>query len=233
MGAPGSWKSVGADEFGGKTLNRSVWQPNRFGEDAPEAPFNPNGEDAWFSPSNVSVQDGALQLTLRSGSNTINGITYAYNSGTVALVPDLRLQPGSFIEARIQVPECPGCWPAFWAVPQGSWPPEVDIMENFDTAVQNQPTWNYIDPSGGKTGPTPYGEESVDYRSGYHVYGMHWDGNTLTPYVDGKAYPSVTADGLPDSGLTVILNLSVGRGATPEPGARMLVDWVRHWAPSS
>jgi beta-glucanase (GH16 family) len=232
-GLSGSWRSVGGDEFTGTKLNRKNWQPNRFGNDSADAPFNPDGEDAWFSPDNVAVDDGALQLTLQNGNKSINGVSYHYNSGTVQLAPGLLLKPGNYIEARIRIPRCTGCWPAFWAVPPSSWPPEIDIMEYFDTGSQPQPTWNYINPDEGKTGPTTYGDTAVDYRSGYHVYGLLWNGTTLTPYVDGTAYPSATAEELPASGLTVILNLSVTRGARPDAGARMDVDWVRTWTPAS
>jgi beta-glucanase (GH16 family) len=173
-------------------------------------------------------------MTVTDDSRTVDGTDYPYRSGTVHSAPGMVIRSGDYVEARIEVPTCDGCWPAFWAVPQGGkWPPEIDVMENFDTATQVLPTFNYIDEKGGKTGPTPYGQPEVDYRSGYHVYGLLWKGTTLTPYVDGVAYPSVTAKDLPKSGLGLILNLSVARGGSAPQGTRMSVDWLRVWTAST
>lgn len=230
QGPTGKWVLAGSDDFTGTSLDRQLWQPNRFGNDSADAPFNPDGEDAWFSPENVKVAGGTLDLTLKKQAKTLNGIAYHYNSGTVQSAPGQLVRSGSYVEARIKVPKCTGCWPAFWAVPPTTWPPEIDIMEYFNTAAESRPSFNYIDPAGGKTGPTPYGETGVDHRDGYHVYGMLWEGSTLTPYLDGVAYPSVTAKGLsPDEGMALILNLSVARGTQPDAGTTMQVDWVHVW----
>jgi beta-glucanase (GH16 family) len=230
-GVPGDWRPVFSDGFLGPKLDRAMWQPSRYGGSATgEAPFNPSIENAWFSTENVAVRDGALVLTLEERSRRLHGREYAYSSGVVSSAPGVLLEEGSYIEARIRVPRCDGCWPAFWAVPPDAWPPEVDIMEYFNTGTQERPMFNYIDPSDERTGPEAYGPADLDGREAWHVYGLLWTGERLVPYLDGQPAPEVAAtEDLPDRGLSVILNLSVRDGMTPDTDAAMQVDWVRVW----
>lgn len=231
-GPPGHWTLVWQDDFTGNSLDRDRWQSNRYGMDRADAPFNSQREDAWFSSSNVSVHNSNLVLTIREDPRQVDGRTYHYSSGVVQATEPFSILPGSYVEGRIAIPKCDGCWPAFWAVPRDGWPPEIDILEFFDSGTQSRPSFNYHLPSSGDTGPAVYGDPGVDYRDDFHVYGLLWDGSRITPFVDGRAYPEVAATtevtSLP---LMLILNLSVDGGHEPEPGAQMLVDWVRVWTP--
>ena len=65
MGMTGTWERSFGDEFSGTELDQELCQPNRFGSDDADAPFNPDIEAAWFSPYAVVVPDGALQTTAR------------------------------------------------------------------------------------------------------------------------------------------------------------------------
>ena len=232
IGPPAGWQRVFADEFGGATLDRDVWQPDRSG-DLAGIPFNPVAEDAWFSPGNVSVADGSLVLTVREERRTLDGRAYGRSTGMVQSNDAIPLGPGRYVEARIRFPECPGCWPAFWLHPLDRWPPEIDIAEYLESGSENRPSFNYIDPAEDKTGPDMYGDPDVDHRDAFHTYGVLWEDDRVVPYLNGRAYPELAATedltGLP---MMIILNLSVRGGYETEPGARMLVDWVRVWAPS-
>lgn len=231
-GPPGHWALAWHDDFTGDALDRARWQPNRYGQDVPNAPFNREGEDAWFSSSNVTVHNGNLVLTLREEPREVDGRDYRYSSGVVQATEKFSIFPGSYVEARIAVPTCDGCWPAFWSAPRQGWPPEIDIFEFFDTGTEPRPSFNYHSSPSTQTGPTVYGDPAVDYRNDFHVYGLLWDGSQLTPFVDGRAHHEVAVTAkmtrLPSM---IILNLSVGADHEPEAGAQMLVDWVRVWAP--
>jgi beta-glucanase (GH16 family) len=229
------WSLVFDDEFAGPSLDQAKWRSGRFGAtSAADAPYNPHVEGAYFSSSGVEIADGNLNLVLRPSVRTINGATYTYVSGEVNTDGRFYLRPGMYVEARIKVPTCAGCWPAFWAVPKAQYPPEFDVFEYFDTATPegSRPRFNFHPAAGGETGPTPYGNPAVDYRQGYHVYGMYWTGSAAIPYLDGTPYdvgvrPTTS---LPEY---LILNLSMYAHNTPPDGTRMSVDWVRVWEPQA
>jgi beta-glucanase (GH16 family) len=230
QGPGGSWALTWHDEFKGTSLNRKMWQPDRSGSQNGDAPFEPDSEAAWFSPSNVAVKNGNLTLTLQKGSKELGGKTYPYNSAVVKTTKPFLVKPGSYIEARIKVPACDGCWPAFWLVPEGQWPPEIDIFEFFGTQSDNRPSFNYHPPEGNQTGPDHYGKKATDYTAAFHVYGVQWDGRRAIPYVDGKAYPGSGADkDMTSLPLQIILNLSVQSDHSPDAGRQLRVDWVRVW----
>lgn len=232
-GPPAGWQRVFADEFDGTALDGDVWRPDRRGELA-GIPFNPGPEDAWFSPDNVTVADGSLVLTVQQERRTLDGRDYGHSSGMVQSDDAIALEPGRYVEARIRFPECPGCWPAFWLHPLDSWPPEIDIAEFLESGSESRPSFNYIDPDEEKTGPEMFGDPGVDYRDEFHTYGVLWEDDRVVPYLDGRAYPELAAtENLPDLPMMIILNLSVRGGYEIEPGAQMLVDWVRVWEPSS
>ena len=231
-GPPADWEQVFADEFDGDTLDRSVWQPDRSGSFA-GIPFNPEPEDAWFDPGNVSVEDGSLVLTVAQEHNTIEGRDYGYSSGMVQSNGAIPLTPARYVEARIRFPQCHGCWPAFWLHPLDRWPPEIDIVEYLESGSDSRPWFNYIDPEEERTGPHMYGDPDVDYRDEFHTYGVLWEGDRVVPYLDGRPYEELAAtEDVTSLPMMIILNLSVRGGFDTAPGEQMLVDWVRIWSPS-
>jgi beta-glucanase (GH16 family) len=233
-GMTGTWTLVFSDDFSGASLDRTKWEPNRYGvENGGDAPFSPSADDAWFSSKNVSVRDGRLALTIRPQLKTLSGKTYRFSSGVVQTEQHYLVKPPVYIEARIKVPKCDGCWPAFWTNPPNVWPPELDIFEFFGTDSHPRPSFNYHLPNKRAVGPIRYGKRRSDYRANYHIYGLFWDGYKAVPHLDGDSYalglPSRTQiTKLPQA---LILSLSVQAASNPAPGSQMLVDWVRVWRP--
>lgn len=230
-----TWIKVFDDEFNGTTLNRDNWDPYRYSQDyGGDAPFGPDIEQAWFNSKNVAVHDGNLVLTVQPGAKTLHGVTYNYNTGMVQSAAHFTITPGTFIEARISVPNCDACWPAFWTLAtDANHTSELDILEYFNSAAQQQPDFTFHPSTGNPTGPIPYGEPGVDYRGGFHVYGMYWDGAEAVPYLDGKPYDVGATHDMTTLSQSLILNLSVLNGGSPAPGSQMLVDWVRAWRPAN
>lgn len=233
-GPEGSWSLRLDQTFGPGKLDRSVWRTSRSGfDDTDDGPFNPDLEDATFSSRNVDASGDSLSLRTSVGGGTVDGRRYGHRSGTVSTEGTFAFGDDSFVEARVRVPRAAGLWPAFWAVPQGDWPPEVDVFEFFDTGTDTRPAFNfhYRDGAGRlqQTGPRRYGDAEVDYRDGWHTYGLQRTDGRLVPWLDGVAYPGVAASGLDNTPLFLILNLSVRWGATPPTGQSMDVAHVRAW----
>jgi beta-glucanase (GH16 family) len=236
QGPPGEWRQTFGDEFEAASLDLTRWRSNRSGGGAIDKPFNEKDEAAAFTPDNVTVQAGALVFTLRSQPTDVNGRTYPLTSGTVSTQGTFDLRDGDYAEARVWVPKGDGLWPAFWAVTETSWPPEIDGFEFFDTAQQSRPRFNFHFRDGRQTGPSAYGEPDVDYRDSWHTYGWLRKDGVVTPYLDGRAYPGVAAHGVGPRDYFLILNLSVQAGHHPETGpgqTQMKVDWVRAWRPEA
>jgi beta-glucanase (GH16 family) len=232
-GLTGTWTLAFSDSFDGRSLDGGKWEANRHGrDDGGDAPFDVDADDAWFTDNNVSVRDGKLVITLKREPKTIDGKIYPFSSGVVQTAQHYLVRPQAYIEARIKVPKCNGCWPAFWTTAPDEPTSQLDILEFPGTDLQTRPTFNYHAPGIGPLGPTVYGEPSKDYTDGYHLYGLLWDGYKAVPRLDGEAYRGVTRDmtQLPQA---LILNLSVQSGSKPPAGTRMLVDWVRVWRPGT
>jgi beta-glucanase (GH16 family) len=235
-GMSGTWTLIFSDGFNGRSIDRSKWEPTRYGvEHGGDTPFVPSADDAWFSSRNVAVRDGRLAITIRRASKTLSGMVYRFSSGVLQSQQHYLVKPPVYIEARIKVPKCEGCWPAFWIAAPKQWPPEMDIAEFFGTGSNGRPSFNYHPPERPAVGPVKYGERRLDYTAAYHVYGMLWDGYKAVPYLDGQAYPlgegfrsDITR--LPQA---LILNLSVQAGRNPAVGSQMLVDWVHAWRPGA
>lgn len=233
-GPSGAWSLRLDQTFGAGRLDRSVWRASRYGaDDTDESPFNPDLEDALFSSRNVAVAGDGLTLRTTAGGANAGGRSYRYRSGTVSTEGTFTFGDDSYVEARVRIPRDAGLWPAFWAVPSGDWPPEVDMFEFFDTGTDTRPAFNYHHRDGAgqlrQTGPRRYGDPAVDYRTGWHTYGLQRTDGRLVPWLDGVAYPDVAATGLGDTRLFLILNLSVRRGSSLPGGESMDVSHVRAW----
>ena len=152
------------------------------------------------------------------------------------------------VEARIRLPFGQGIWPAFWMlgsnIPTVGWPQcgEVDIMEN----IGREPSINH----GSIHGPGYSGGNAVTglyslpapakFADDFHVFAVQWAPQTISFFVDGVSYKTVTPASLPagaawvfDNPFFLILNVAVGGNFPGAPDAstqfpqEMTVDYVR------
>jgi beta-glucanase (GH16 family) len=234
-GDPASWTTAFADEFDGTSIDPARWRVNRYGGADDDGAFNPDIEGAYYSPDNVGVAGGSAWLEIRPEPATIEGRPYTHSSGMLSSQGTFEMQDGDFVEARVWLPTGPGLWPAFWTQPADRWPPEIDILEVFDTGKSGTPYFVYHPlPAGdgvNRDTMQVYGEPGADYRQSWHTFGLLRSGGLLVPYLDGVAYPSAGASGADTLPQYLMLNLAMYAGNQPDPGARMLIDWVRVWRP--
>ncbi len=224
-----------SDEFSGSSVDSTKWSTLRGGLVWPYGdPYNPPIEDAFYKRANTTVRDGNAVLTLKKEST--NG--YPYTSGVLHSGNNFSYKYG-YVEARVKVPKCSGCWPAFWmldAPVDDHWPPEIDIFEFFDSLNDPHPHFNYhwADNGHKQFGIKQFGSSNVDYTADYHTYGLYWDANRVQVYIDGVPGPAYT-----DSAFVtkvpnyVIFNFALQKGKTPPSGQEMLVDYVRVWQPQA
>jgi beta-glucanase (GH16 family) len=248
---------VWSDEFNNSTgasaqPNPAVWSYNT-GSDTNQSldilcAYGSNTSPCDSDNPNAFVDtNGYLNIVARQPSPGV------YTSAEMVTSGLFSFQYGR-LEARIQVPEAQGLWPAFWLLGNNigivGWPGcgEMDVMERINAA--GSPDWNQGSIHGtGFTGAnlgTTYNFPSGQTAAGWHTYGMIKSPNSISYYVDDPTKPYVTyapasITPLPgavwpfDNGQAnyIILNIAVGgswpgppNASTPFPST-MLVDYVR------
>ncbi|MEU4167422.1 glycoside hydrolase family 16 protein [Streptomyces sp. NPDC026665] len=224
VGIGGTWHQVFGDEFNGTSLDGSKWNANWFGcSGCVTKPVN-SAEASAYSPSQVSVADGALHLNLKQQSTTVAGKTYPYVSGLVNSNGKAQFTYGAF-EARIYTPSSGSQmanWPQFWADGQ-NWPTdgELDVMEGLGGSA----CYHFHSTAGG-----PGGCASGNYSGGWHTFGAEWKQGSVTYYYDGKQVGQITS-GITSSPMYLILNNGINpdHSGTNVAPAEMTVDYVRVW----
>jgi beta-glucanase (GH16 family) len=197
--------------------------------------------------SNVAMDgQGHLVITARKGSGGHNDCWYGtcqFTSGRIQTAGKFTQQYGH-IEARIQVPNGSGLWPAFWMLGGSNWPTdgEIDIME----IVGRDPNRLYATLHGpGYSGANGYGSNlfaGSPWYQAFHNYAVDWTANQIVWTVDGQEYFRATPASLTaakgnvswvyNHPFFIILNLAVGGNfGQGDPASlpfesRMLIDYV-------
>jgi beta-glucanase (GH16 family) len=164
------------------------------------SPCNPN------LPNSYVGTDGYLHIVAQQPSAGV------YTSASMVTQGLFSFQYGR-LEARIQVPEGQGIWPAFWLLGNNiatvNWPGcgEMDVMERINAAglppagTQSNPSagttdWNEgsihgTGFTGGNLGTT-FDFTGGATAAGWHTYGMIKTPNSIAYYVDDPTHPYAT-----------------------------------------
>lgn len=225
-----TWSLKFRDEFTSAGTSRRNWQSQRDDWIKGPVPYS-NLEGAGYRPSNVRVENGVMKIaTARTPA-----AGFSQSTGSVNTRGAFWFKYG-YIEARILVPRCAGCWPAFWMLPRADhWPPEIDIIEYFNTAKQVIP-YSAVHWRANNAQKERYFSERLmlspqdNYIGTWHTYGALWTRDTVQFYLDGFAGPQFSRPSrIPHKAMYPIIQLAVGRGHKPAPGSTMQVDYVRAW----
>ena len=242
----GDWTLVFSDEFDGPGLDREKWTTCYW--------WNKNGctnlgnaELQWYMPDNVSLADGQLVMTARPEEvSGWEGRPFAYTSGMVTTGRDFdelpRLPRAEFLyghfEIRAKLPAGAGLWPALWLLPSTRESrPEIDIMEVLGDSPRILNLHVHYDDEKGETQAPGEEIKTKDLTRDFHVYGLTWDKDLITWYLDGKKIWTFK-DHIPAEPMYLLMNLAVG-GKWPGPPnkktkfpAEFVVDYVRVWTRS-
>jgi beta-glucanase (GH16 family) len=239
-----SWFLTWSDEFNGEAgpIDESNWD---FDIGTGENGWG-NGELQFYTdrPENVGL-DGEGRLYINLVEENFGG--RQFTSARIK-TQDLFTQRYGRMEARIQLPQGQGVWPAFWMLgadfPEVGWPQtgEIDIME-FRGQEPDVVHGSLHGPgySGGnpitRTYRLPEGQNFVE---DFHVFAVEWDPSRIAFLVDDETYNVVTSgevgavgEWVFDDPFFLILNVALGGTfvglpdeTTPLPQS-MLVDYVR------
>lgn len=247
--ANAGWELVWSDEFNGPDGSRI--DPTRWTAEV--------GGDGWGNRErqyytqrreNATIEKGCLVITaLREnldGANCWYG-PCEYTSARLNTQVKFEQIHGRF-EARIQVPQGQGVWPAFWMLGANiiteQWPAcgEIDIMENIGKepsmihGTMHGPGYSGGNGIGAKYSLSP----GQPFAADFHVFAVEWEPQVIRWYVDGQLFQTRRPNDLPhgkswvfDHPFFILLNLAVGGTWPGDPNnttlfpQTMRVDYVR------
>jgi beta-glucanase (GH16 family) len=252
------WVLTWSDEFDG--ADGSAVDPTKWVHDV--------GGTGWGNQELEYYTDGTQNAVVTGGNLVITATTAgassykcSYPSSGACQYTSARLltqnrftQQYGRIEARIQIPEGQGLWPAFWMlgadIATNGWPNcgEIDIMENIGkepsinhgslhmpaagTSNDDDLTGSYALPGNAKLGDD------------FHTYAVEWSAAAIKFYVDGNLYETQKPSAATgrtwefDHPFFILLNVAVGGQWPGAPDLTtsfpqtMKVDWVRVYEPA-
>jgi beta-glucanase (GH16 family) len=229
-----------SDEFNGPSIT-SNWN-----FDLGNGGFGNNElEDYTNRSQNARIENGHLVIEARKES--FGGSQYT--SARINTGGHQAFGVNTWIEARIQVPQGQGIWPAFWNlganIGQVGWPAcgEIDIMEmQGQNPFTNFATMHWANTSGQHVSFGGSLSSSTSYAAGYHTYAVERTSTSITWFIDGVQYfQGNIANGINNTGafqnqFFILLNVAVGGNFVGSPDSStvfpqdMLVDYVRVWS---
>jgi beta-glucanase (GH16 family) len=152
-------------------------------------------------PSNVFVSDSKLTLRAQRETYTTGSVTRDYTSGYVDTIGKGSWSPPLRVDARMQLPEAKGMWPALWM--RGNTPAlgEIDIFEAVGGWAKAAMTVHQS--TNGDMAKIGYEwQPPAGWRlSDWHDYAFEWDANgTMRWYVDGNLIITRTTSTLDNKG---------------------------------
>jgi beta-glucanase (GH16 family) len=236
------WVPVWCDEFSGDTVDTTKWSVENTSWGGG------NQEVQYYSPNNITVEDGKLIIEARK--ETFMGKEYTSGRMNSRYKGDWLY---GRVVARAKMPTGRGTWSAIWMLPTwneyGTWPRsgEIDIMEYVGYDKNKIHGTIHTDKFNHNKG-TQLGSSMLypGVEDTFINYEMIWEPGSIKLYVDGEslvsfAYnPAVNQDVLYhqawpfDQEFHLILNLAIGGTWGGVQGiddlvfpTRMEVDYVR------
>jgi len=213
------WKLILNENFSGTAYDTSRWNP--YADWGGNGSFN-NGRENYYA-SQVRLSNDICNLVAEPNPG-VTGFTNSYKSGelisargnTNASAPYKFSFLYGYVEARLKIVNISGFFGAFWMIPckkNYTYEWEIDILEVLGSEHRTMfQTYHYypglpIDQSRntswtpnqglGNNGNAPV----LDYSTAYHTYGLDWQRDHLTFYIDGIASGSFPNKGANNSNI--------------------------------
>ena len=232
----GTWTQIWGDEFNGTTLD-PVWHTAQYWDHTTTVVGQ--GELEAYNAKADTVSNGALHLTATKdssyGGQYLSGLVMTGGENDNPSYPTFNFFHG-YMEVSAKIPKGQGLWPAIWLMPASynDGNGEIDAMENLGNDTTT--IYGTVHRFGQQQQHTFHG---VDLSQGFHTYGVDWEADHISWYVDGQLYGTTTNLSLiPTEAMYPILNLAVGGawGGNPDSTtqfpASMDVDYIRVWQKS-
>src|SRR5262249_29783985 len=184
---PGFPTLLWSDELNGTAMNGASWT-----YDLGSGGFGKNELENYTNRRETArIENGMLVIEARG--ETLGGS--AYPSARLKTQGLRTFGVNTWVEARIQVPQGQGIWPAFWmlgaSISTVGWPScgEIDIMEmRGQNPLQNLGTMHWADSGGAHASFGGTFNSSVSLADGFHIFAMSRTTTAIKWYVDGVQY---------------------------------------------
>jgi len=208
------YRLVWEEHFDRPVLDTAVWNFDE-GNGCPQLCGWGNNERQTYTRTNHRIEKSCLVIEARREAD-------GYSSTRIHTAGKKTYLYGK-IEARLQLPQGQGVWPAFWmlgaSLPQVGWPRcgEIDIMEYTGKAPGVIHTTMHNPDSYGQSKHTQQ-SQVAQLEQGFHTYAIEWTPQAVDFFIDQKKVytyaPEVkTADNWPyDKPFYLLLNLAIGGG---------------------
>ena len=174
-----------SDEFNADTIDDAVWvYPYRWKGRAP----------ALFRASNVTIQDGCLQLAMRKEEVPEMQKDPRYHTYTSAYIATRRLTRYGYFEVRAKPMNSAGSSSFWFSHGTGQWGTEIDVFEIGGKALGREFAYNMnchiFAEDGIKNHWNTGGVWHTPWRlaDDYHVYGLEWTPERIAYYVDASLF---------------------------------------------
>ena len=195
-----------------------------------------NSEAQWYADPAAdgpfAVTREGLAITAAPRSGLPSGLTH--RSGLITSQFLLAQQYGHF-EIRARLPRGKGMWPAFWLLPlDGSWPPEIDVMEMLGHAPATYYVALHARPDGAARDEVT-AVAAPDLAAGFHVFGVSWRADRLRWYLDDRLVHEAATPSDLHRPMYMLANLAVGAAgswpgaAMADAGGTFVISWIRAW----
>ena len=242
---PPGYYLVWGDEFNGTSLDTNKWT-------------------YWLTGSHRDAINVTNAISVGGGNMTITTYSSGGNNYAGMIASQYHFHPRyGYYEANIQWGDTNGMWSAFWlrSPTMGTYlgdiydsGGELDACEHryvgiYGTYIANIVSdnihWNGYGTAEGSSGSPNVG---TNLDSGFHTYGLLWNGPTYLFYIDdGEVWDGTSTTPLFGSDVYVILSSEVddtsttwagyipanGYGSQAQSNVKMTVDYFRYYAPTN
>jgi beta-glucanase (GH16 family) len=237
---PGFPTLLWSDEFNGSTISGANWT-----YDLGNSGFG-NNELQNYTNRSVNARQEGGNLVIEARRENLGGSQYT--SARLKTQDRRSFGVNTWVEARIQVPQGQGIWPAFWmlgnTITTVGWPScgEIDILEiRGQNPFQLIGTMHWASSTGTHASFGTSINSPVSLAAGFHTYAIARTSTAIRWYLDGVQYHEANIAGGINSTqefqgqFFIILNVAVGGNFVGSPNAgtpfpqQMRVDYVRVW----
>lgn len=204
------------------------------------------GRSSFVDPASgydpFSVRNGTLSITAVP-DRTPSGVPGSWESGLITTQGNFSQTYGYF-EIRADFSNDPNAWDAFWLLPNQqsaqssstNGHQELDVVEHYgngDRSVYS--TIHTTDPQNGiRWQDNRQVVTELNDPSGYHTYGMNWQPDKISFYVDGQLTGSQTTPSDLHSPMYLLANLAVrSEGTATGSPITSNIDYIRVYSNSA